>query len=361
MRRLNAAVIGVGFGRAVHVPALRSIDRCTVAAICASKQSKADEAAAALGVPRAESDWRRLVDDPTIDIVTLALPPALQTEVALAAVAQGKAVFCEKPLAVDLAAAEHLTLAAEAAGVPNVVNFEFPEHPAWLKALELLRAGAIGRLQHVHVRWHVLTYANRLRRESWKTRSADGGGTLGGFVSHVFHYLEQFAGPISRIQSQLRQATDDPRAGETMVQLWVDFADGAFGSISVNADAGPNNVHAIELIGDQGTLELINEGADYLNGFRLLLSLREEPVGMQELVSAAAIPQIDGRIAATAALMNKLVNWRLTGVAAGPAFRHGLRVQQWIAAAQRSAATGRPSELVSSQPDFSAQPERTDA
>ena len=96
---LRVAVIGVGFGQQVHVPAFRADPRCEVTTLCASNEAKAAEIAGRLNVPRASGDWRAVIADSEIDAVSIAVPPCLQSQIALEALEHGKAVFCEKPLA----------------------------------------------------------------------------------------------------------------------------------------------------------------------------------------------------------------------------------------------------------------------
>ena len=71
------------------------------------------------------------------------------------------------------------------------------------RQLLALAAGAVGRLRHVVVTWNVENQATRLRLASWKTRGDGGGGVLGNFVSHCFHYLEWFCGPIRGLNARL--------------------------------------------------------------------------------------------------------------------------------------------------------------
>ncbi|UBF28451.1 Gfo/Idh/MocA family oxidoreductase [Kovacikia minuta CCNUW1] len=97
--KIQVGVVGIGFGQQVHVPAFQLDDRCQVQAICASTVERATEVAQRLKVDRALGNWQELVADPTIAAISIATPPAIQTEVAIAALTQGKAVFCEKPLA----------------------------------------------------------------------------------------------------------------------------------------------------------------------------------------------------------------------------------------------------------------------
>ena len=84
-----------------------------------------------------------------------------------------------------------------------MIDFEFPELPAWQRAKALIDEGAIGTLRHVVVTWQVENYATRMRLKSWKTNGDDGGGVLGNFVSHCFHYLEYFCGPLANLSAQL--------------------------------------------------------------------------------------------------------------------------------------------------------------
>ena len=67
----------------------------------------------------------------------------------------------------------------------------------------MLDAGAIGALRHVAVHWHVESRAVQLRMRNWKTLSDDGGGVLGNFISHCFHYLEWFCGPIAGLSARI--------------------------------------------------------------------------------------------------------------------------------------------------------------
>lgn len=342
MARLRCAVIGLGFGQQVHVPALRNLAHCEVVALGSTSLDKARAAALALGIERASGDWRELIDDPTIDLVTLAVPPAVQAEIAAAAISRGKAIFCEKPLAASLADAERLAQAARQANVPNLVNFEFPEDAVWRRSLRMVQDGAIGRVRHVAVEWRVLTYANRMRLDSWKSHTTAGGGALGGFASHVFDYLERFAGSINSLQARLHRESDDPRPGETLVELWLEFDSGAVGTVSANTDAGPGNSHRVSLFGSAGGLELVSTATDYLRGFRMRHGTRANSRELHDVVVPEATEAAagDGRIAATSRLLSRLVDWRLGGPATGPTFAQGARVQRLIEAARQSAASG---------------------
>ena len=104
-------------------------------------------------VPEAFGDWTALVEHPDVDAVAIAVPPGRQPEIAIRALALGKPVFAEKPMAADLAGAA--AMLRQAGAIPTMIDFSFTELPAWRAAKSLLDRDAIGRLRHVAVSWNV--------------------------------------------------------------------------------------------------------------------------------------------------------------------------------------------------------------
>jgi predicted dehydrogenase len=319
---VSLGVIGAGFGQRVHVPAFRLDPRCEVAAMCASSLTNAQKAADAMDIPRAFGDWRALLADPAIDAVTLAVPPAVQAEIALAALRAGKHVFCEKPLAATAAQAREIVSAAAQSRVAHAMDFIFPEIPAWQKAREMIPT--VGRLRFVSLIWHLETHACRLKERSWKTMGGPGGGALGNFASHTFHYLEWFFGPIVRIAASLRPAAPEAEPG---MDAWLEFASGLPANVSIASDAFLGPGHCLGVYGEDGTLRLENLGSDYVRGFELFVGNRLS--GQLEKVSVAGDdPAGDGRVAVVGRIARKFLDAILTGRPAVPNLYDGLRVQQ---------------------------------
>ncbi|MGE4297792.1 MAG: Gfo/Idh/MocA family protein [Desulfovibrionaceae bacterium] len=346
-KHLRFAIVGIGFGQAVLVPALRRVPECEPTLLCASDRIRARAVADRLGVAEASGDWRAVAAAPDIDAVCVAVPPALQPDIAVACLEAGKAVFCEKPLAPDAAGAARIADAARASSVPCMTDFVFPEIPVWRTARSILREGRIGALRHLHVAWQVETYANRLGLASWKTDPAQGGGALCAFVSHTLHALEWFAGPIARIEARLHKSPRDERPGETLVLLQALLREGGAASVVVGTDAPGGSGHRVELYGDQGSLRLGNPGGDYINGFSLAAARRTGDAPAQEWDEAGlnhgmdgwrSGPDgpLDGRQTAAASLLHTFANWIRSGEPAAPSAEHGLRVQHLIEAARRS-------------------------
>jgi predicted dehydrogenase len=154
MREIGIGLIGAGWMGKAHTVAYRNvplvfgpepaIPRLEMVADINPEWARA--AAESLGFARWAADWRTLVDDPRVDVVDITTPNDVHAEIALAALAAGKPVYCEKPLANSAAETRAMAEAAEAAGVTTLVGFNYLKNPAHPYARDLIQAGALGRI-----------------------------------------------------------------------------------------------------------------------------------------------------------------------------------------------------------------------
>ena len=262
--------------------------------------------------------------------------PALQPQIAQAALALGKPVFAEKPMASTLADARAMLRAAKDAGKPAMIDFNFHQVMSWQRAKAMLDDGAIGRLRHVALHWQVENRSIQMRMRNWKTLTDDGGGVLGNFISHCFHYLEWFCGPVARLSARLAGLPGDESL-QTTAAMALEFERGPLASLSMSCASFLGGGHRLEFYGEDGTLVLSNATSDYMRGFELLHAKRP----------AAALARIavedpddarypDGRIAPVSRLAKQFLDAIEKGGNAQPDFAAGYRVQQLIDAAQRS-------------------------
>ena len=146
--------------------------------------------------------------------VAIATLPSLQAQIAIRALELGKPVFAEKPMANDLASARAMLRQAKLSRLPTMIDFNFHQIMAWQHAKAMLDDDAIGALRHVTVHWHVESRAMQMRMRNWKTVGDDGGGVLGNFISHCFHYLEWFCGPIAGLSARVARPAERRRSGD---------------------------------------------------------------------------------------------------------------------------------------------------
>lgn len=336
---IRLGIVGTNYGRTVQLPAFRNDPRCDVVALAGSDAGRTADLARAAGVAKGYGDWRALVEDKDVQAVAIATLPSLQAQIAIRALELGKPVFVEKPMASDLAGARAMLQVAAATGLPTGIDFNFSQIVSWLRAKQMLDAGAIGQLRHVTVHWHVESRALQLRMRNWKTVGDNGGGVLGNFISHCFHYLEWFVGPLAGLSARISGVAGDPDL-ETTVAMAMQFRAGPLVSLSMSCASYLGIGHRIEFFGEDGTLVLHNPTADYMRGFELSHAKRPgafEAVPVDDPIDGQ-FP--DGRIAPVSRLANKFFDAIERGGTVTPGFAEGYRVQTLIDAARRAHAQG---------------------
>jgi predicted dehydrogenase len=336
---IRVGIVGSNYGRTVLLPAFRADPRCEVIALAGSNAARTAEMAKAGGIAKGYGDWRALVEDNDVQAVAIATLPSLQAQIAIRALELGKPVFAEKPMASDLANASAMLKQATLSRKPTMIDFNFHQIMSWQRAKTMLDANAIGALRHVAVHWHVESRAIQLRMRSWKTLGDDGGGVLGNFISHCFHYLEWFCGPINGLSARVAGFPDD-RELETTVAMALQFAKGPLASLSMSCASYLGIGHRIEFFGEDGTLVLHNPGADYMRGFELLHAKRPSAFERIAVEDPADAKYLDGRIAPVSRLARIFLDAIETGAPASPGFAEGHRVQVLIDAARRAHQSG---------------------
>jgi predicted dehydrogenase len=336
---IGVGIVGCNFGRNVLIPAFRHDPRCEVVALAGADAVRAAEFARDANIARGFGGWQALVEERTVAVIAVAVPPDLQPAIAQRALMLGKPVFLEKPLAADLVGAQMILESARKSGRPTIIDFNFPELPSWRRAKTMLDGGAIGRLRNVVVTWNFESRATRLHLDGWKTRG-DGGGLLGNFVSHCFYNLEWLCGPISGLGARVFALSD--RKADGSIALLLAFASGAGGSLEVSCASFLGSGHRIELYGAEGALVLSNPTADYFRGFDLRLGRRGDdalkPIAIEDTEQDRFA---DSRIAPVSRLVRRFMDACEHGGSPSPGLADGYRVQCLIDAAQRAHASGR--------------------
>jgi len=150
--KLRAAVVGLGMGTA-HMKAFHQNPQTVLAAIAGKETDRLALLAKEFNVEKTATDWQELVDDPTIDIISIATPNSLHHPIAVAALKAGKHVFCEKPLAITAEQAEDMVSTAKANNRILEVAFNYRRRADIGMARELVASGKLGRVYHSRVSW----------------------------------------------------------------------------------------------------------------------------------------------------------------------------------------------------------------
>jgi predicted dehydrogenase len=150
MRKVRWGVLGAAeIAIKKVIPAMQRGDWCEIAAIASRDLAKAQQAAAALGIPKAYGSYEALLADPDIEAVYNPLPNHLHVPWSIQCARAGKHVLCEKPLAMNVTEARELIAVRDRTGVKIGEAFMVSSHPQWLRARELVRSGSIGELRSI--------------------------------------------------------------------------------------------------------------------------------------------------------------------------------------------------------------------
>lgn len=267
--KLRLGLIGSGFMGKTHVFGFAAAQRVfdlpyevELTCIADVTASQAEAARAALGFERATGDWRQLVNDPSIDVIDITAPNALHKEMALAAIAAGKHVYCEKPLAPLAIDASEMAAAAESQGLKTQVGFNYLCNPMLGLAREMIVSGELGEIRSYRG-VHAEDYMADAEGAFTFRHDPAGGGALADIGSHALATAEYLLGPITRVLGDCVTVIDERpgRDGRRRVEVddigraFLRFASGASGSIEANWVAmGRKMQHDFEVYGSKGAL-----------------------------------------------------------------------------------------------------------
>src|SRR6266481_3120805 len=141
---IRIGIIGAGFARSTQIPGFANCKGARLLAITSARREHAEEVAREFGIEHVESDWRSLVARNDVDLVSIVTPVVTHCEMTLAAIGHGKAVLCEKPMAMNAEEALRMTERAREAGVLALIDHELRFLPGRVQMRELVRRGDIG-------------------------------------------------------------------------------------------------------------------------------------------------------------------------------------------------------------------------
>ncbi len=280
-RNIRIGLIGTGFMGKAHAFGFASAPRVFDLPYAVELHTVADvtddaaaAAARAFGFRNATSDWRRVVTHPDVDVVSITAPNALHKEMSLAAIAAGKHVYCEKPLAPTAADAAEMTSAAEAAGVRTQVGFNYLCNPMFALAREMVAAGELGEVRGYRG-LHAEDYMADAQGPFTFRHDPAGGGALADLGSHALATAEFLLGPIDEVMGDcvtMISERPDGMGGARKIAVddvgrsFIRFASGATGSIEGNWIAtGRKMQHDFEIYGSKGALTFTGERLNELH------------------------------------------------------------------------------------------------
>lgn len=354
-KKIGIGIIGTGFARSTQIPAFQMTDGAKVVSVSSARLEKAETTAREFGIPHFSGDWRETIEHKDVDLVCVTTPPKLHLEMTLAALDAGKAVLCEKPMAMNFAEAAQMLEKARQTNAFALIDHELRFQNGRQKAFEMIRCGEIGQIRHAKYNFRAPHRGNPSTNWTWWNDAAQGGGVLGAIGSHAIDTLRWFgATEVSEVFCQLQthikerphgaDGAKKPVTSDDEAQIFFRFADSewtadATANVSLSVVEQPIYQNRVELFGTKGALRVEFDGAVFYgaNG-----ADKWQPVAVE---LGEAVPNINetgwsrGFIKFAERIVKALQNGENT-VEGAANFEDGAQIQKVLDAAHESNRAG---------------------
>ncbi|PID57770.1 hypothetical protein CSB45_05965 [candidate division KSB3 bacterium] len=275
MKNIGIGLIGYGGIGKIHTLCYKDIGMfypgqlpaIDLAAVCTSNPETAERAAQEGGYRKCYTEFSTLIHADDVTIVDCALPNVLHKSVLLEAIAAGKHVYCEKPLAMNAAEAKDIADAATDAGVQIGMTFNYRFVPALLRAYELIQEGALGAIYRFQAEYLHSGYEHPERPLSWRlNHKKSGGGALADLGAHAIDLMRWLLGEFQSVRAvthtyiKERPLTNGaketgPVTVDDAAWLQVSLANGGIGTIEASRfSTGVLDELRFEICGEKGAL-----------------------------------------------------------------------------------------------------------
>ena len=278
MKELGIGIIGTGFMGKAHAFAYRAalaafpdIPVPRLEMIADVDAASAAKAAHQYGFARSSGNWKDMIADPKIDVISITTPNTLHKDMALAAIAAGKHVHCEKPLSPSLGESLEMVEAAEKRGVNTQVGFNYIKNPLLKLAREMVEAGELGEITGFRG-IHAEDYMHDPEGPwTWRIDPSGGPGVIADLGSHIIGMARFLLGEIAEVSADVRTVVKSRPVArgaaerkdvlvDDVARILVNFGRGCGGTIEANWIATGRKMQlGFELTGAKGSLVFTQE------------------------------------------------------------------------------------------------------
>jgi predicted dehydrogenase len=275
-KNLNIGMVGYGFMGRAHSNAWRKVANFfdtgyqpVLKAVAARDREKAQSFADTWGYESVETDWRKLVERKDIDAIDICTPNDMHAEIAIAAAQAGKMVLSEKPLARDAKEAQPMVEAAEKAGVPNMVWYNYRRIPAVTLIKQVVDEGRLGKIFHYRASflqdWTINPDVPQGGAGTWRLDvAAAGSGVTGDLLAHCIDTALWINGGIARVSAMTETFVKERKHAVTgkTEKVGIDdaaavlarYANGSLGTFeSTRYARGHKALYTLEINGERGS------------------------------------------------------------------------------------------------------------
>ncbi|MBW3041786.1 Gfo/Idh/MocA family protein [Prochlorococcus marinus] len=343
-KRIRIAIAGLGFGESVHIPASLSNENIELVGLWHPRQDRLEEACKKHNLCAYET-WNGLVNDPKIEGIIIATPPAPRFELAIQAIQAGKHLLLEKPTCLNAYEVMELQRNALKKNLQIAVDYEYRAVPLFMQAKRIIDEKKLEEPYFLKLDWLMSSRANPDRPWNWYSDENSGGGVLGALGTHAFDMIHWLIGPtysLSSINSTSIKERFCPLSKTTKRVTSEDVSISQLQIKSIHNNLIPCQINLsavtkqskgfnLEIYGKNGTLILSSDNQkDYVHGFGLWFSHKGEVLKNIQPDSDLAFSKIwtDGRIAPVARIQNWWAQSIKDGTPVIPGLVEGLASQK---------------------------------
>ncbi len=297
MKQYNVGIIGFGFIGKVHAYGYINLPMhynpvpldARITHICTSREETARAGAEMIGAPTAVTDFRKITENPEIDIVHICTPNHLHKEALLSAMKHNKHIYCDKPLVTNMDEAEEIRDALKDYKGTAQMTLQNRFFPATIRAGQMLEEDFVGDVLEFRACYLHGGSANPNAPLKWKLSAEQGGGVIADLASHVMDLIHCFLGDYASVTASTHIAYPQrPSAADPSLKVKVDAEDcvmilaqmesGAIGNIEATKIAtGSEDEIRFEIHGSKGALRFNGMDAHHLEAYDA--TTPDKPVG----------------------------------------------------------------------------------
>lgn len=366
-KEIRIGMIGFGQMGRIHAYAYRSIplyydgNPCKIAlkCVCDTNESLAKKGVEQAGFESYTRDYRELVAREDIDVVNVCTPNKMHKDEVIAALKNGKHVYCEKPLAFNETEAREIVAVADQSGLKHQITAEYRFIPAVMKAKELIDADFVGRVFHFRGLYLHSGYIDPKRPREWRLlREVIGGGVLVDLGPHILDIMHYLVGDIERVSAAMetffkeRPLPEDPKKMgkvevEDAITAVMKFRNGALGMAEMSRVAtGAEDEMRFEVHGQNGALgfnlmqpnELLAfnaRDAKSMQGFKRISTVQKYPAPAMMPGPKFTMGWVRSHIAALYSFLDCVVNDRMPS----PNFHDAVKLHHLMESIYKAAET----------------------
>ena len=355
-QKLRIAIAGLGFGKKIHLEALKESDYLIPTAIYHYKKEKGPSLAKETGL-NFYDDWGRLVKSKDIDGIIIATSPESRFKLAKEALENKKHLLLEKPVALTSEEIEELQRISLINNLSVCVDFEYRAVPLFLQTKKIIDENILGKIYLIKLDWLMGSRSDPKRAWNWYSLKEKGGGVIGALGTHAFDILNWFFGESINVSGKLSTSIKERSLPNSSKILEVTSEDICIANLEItnyDRDLIPCQVSlssiskngsgfSLEVYGSEGSLFLSSENQkDYVHGFNLKFSNKEDKkfnLPADPLYNFEKIWS-DGRIAPVRKIHNLWAESIKNQTPVIPGLSEGLRSQRICEAIKNSSESG---------------------